>query len=725
MNVTPIAVTGIGCRFPGDAKDVEAFWAMIMNGVDAVADVPTERWLKERFHHPDKGKDYRTPQAQGGFLKDIDAFDPAFFGISPREASTLDPQQRILLEVAWEALEDAGYPLESIAGTRMGVFTGASSHDYYDIQDLDSLTTHSVTGWAMCMTSNRISYAFDLHGPSLTIDTACSSALVALHAAVTSIQRGESDGALVCAVNALLHPIHHVAFSRLSMLSPTSRCHAFDACGDGYVRSEGAGVVVLKPLDKALADGDHIYATILRTVVNSDGRNEGLTFPSVEGQIRLLRDAYEGLPVEKVHYIEAHGTGTPAGDPVETTAIGTVLGLPNRPLTVGSVKTNIGHLEAGAGMAGLIKACLVASKRKVPANLHFHDPNPNVPLEKYGLQIANSGSVLPEGEFLLGVNSFGFGGTNGHVVLSSPPETHQQPSQASSEPQLLCLSARSEGALKELVARYQQLDPSLGLRELSYTSLMRRSHHPYRTAVVAEQLADLEKAAVNPPVRQTPKVAFVYSGQGSQWLGMGRSFLSDPTFSAFVDECEPHYQKLAGWSLREAFQSDQTSIDQTSIVQPMIFALQAGLTRLLAAWGVEPEALIGHSVGEVASAWASGALDLGDAIQLVVNRGRSMDRDSSKGRMISVSASVGELELYLQPGVCIGAINAPSTVVLSGEHEVMEQVNQRLRHAGFDCNDVKVEYAFHSAQLDVIEEDLKAALKDLKPASRVANHTRP
>ena len=712
MEFTPIAVTGIGCRLPGDVHDAEALWKLLMDGIDAVTDIPSERWLKDRFHHPEKGRDFRTPQAQGGFLKEIDGFDPAFFGISPREASSLDPQQRILLEVAWEALEDAGYPLEKVAGTRMGVFTGASSHDYYDIQDLDSLTTHSVTGWAMCMTSNRLSYAFDLQGPSLTIDTACSSALVAVHAAVTSIQRGECESALVCAVNALLHPIHHVAFSRLSMLSPTSRCHAFDSCGDGYVRSEGAGVVVLKPLDKALADGDHIYATILRTVVNSDGRNEGLTFPSVEGQIRLLRDSYQGLPVEKVCYLEAHGTGTQAGDPVETTAIGTVLGHESRKLKVGSVKTNIGHLEAGAGMAGLIKTCLVASHRRIPANLHFENPNPSVPFQKFGLEIPTVPTDLPKEDFLLGVNSFGFGGTNGHVVLGSPPAPKAGlPAQPGH--QLICLSARSEGALKELVTRYQTLEEPLD--RIAYASLMRRTHHPYRTAVALEKLSDLENAVMHPAVRQTPRVAFVYSGQGSQWLGMGRNLLDDPTFSAFVDECEPHFQKSAGWSLRQAFLSDQTSIDQTAVVQPMIFALQAGLTRMLAAWGVQPEALIGHSVGEVASAWASGALELGDAIHLVVNRGRSMDRESSKGRMISVSASVGELELYLQPGVCVGAINAPNTVVLSGEHGAMDQVHQRLRHAGFDCNDVKVEYAFHSAQLDVIEDDLKTALKDLNP----------
>ncbi len=714
MEVTPIAVTGIGCRLPGNVNDVASFWKLMMDGVDAVSDIPPERWLKARFHHPDKGKDFRTPQAQGGFLSQIDGFDPAFFGISPREASSLDPQQRILLEVAWEALEDAGYPLEKVAGTRMGVFTGASSHDYYDIQDLDSLTTHSVTGWAMCMTSNRISYAFDLHGPSLTVDTACSSSLVAMHAAVTSIVRGESDTALVCAVNAMLHPIHHVAFSRLSMLSPTSRCHAFDQCGDGYVRSEGAGVVVLKPLDRALADGDHIYATILRTVVNSDGRNEGLTFPSVEGQIRLLKDSYRGLPVERVRYVEAHGTGTQAGDPVETTAIGTVLGRSDRPLKVGSVKTNIGHLEAGAGIAGVIKTCLIASKRWVPANLHFHDPNPSIPFQTLGLEIPTAGAPLPEGECLLGVNSFGFGGTNGHVVMTTPPVRTGQPSPPGDEPQMLFLSARSEGALRQLVKSYQAIEgPSL--RELSFSSLTRRTHHPYRTAVVAEQLSDLEKAVVHPAVRHAPRVAFVYNGQGSQWLGMGRTLLENPAFSAFVDECEPHYVRLAGWSLREAFLQDSTSIDKTAVVQPMLFALQAGLTRMLAAWGVEPEVVIGHSVGEVASAWASGALDLADAIHLVVHRGRLMDRESSKGRMISVSASADEVARFLQSGVGVGAVNAPGTVVLSGAHQAMEEVNQRLRDAGFDCTDVKVEYAFHSAQLDVIEGELKSALESLSP----------
>lgn len=714
MEFVPIAVTGIGCRLPGEVHDVESFWKLLMNGVDAVTDVPPERWLNARFHHPEKGRDYRTPQRQGGFLSRIDAFDPGFFGISPREASTLDPQQRMLLEVAWEALEDAGYPLESIAGTRMGVFTGASSHDYYDIQDLDSLTTHSVTGWAMCMTANRISYAFDLHGPSLMIDTACSSALVALHAAVTSLQTGESETALACAVNALLHPIHHVAFSRLSMLSPTSRCHAFDSTGDGYVRSEGAGVVVLKPLARALADGDHIYATILRTVVNSDGRNEGLTMPSVEGQTRLLQTAYRGLPVERVRYVESHGTGTAAGDPVESTALGTVLGHPGRKLWVGSVKTNIGHLEAGAGMAGLIKTCLVAARRQIPANLHFHNPNPQVPLERFGLGIPSSAQALPEGEFLLGVNSFGFGGTNGHVVLSSPPERQPRPQEAGAGPYLVALSARSEPALRQWAERVAGMQ-GVNLRQLSYTSLARRSHHPFRSAVVVDQLGEVAQAVPQPAVRQAPRVAFVYSGQGSQWLGMGRSLLEQPVFRAFVEECEPHFVEVAGWSLLQAFQSDSTSIDQTSVVQPMIFALQAGLTRMLRGWGVEPEMVIGHSVGEVAAAWASGSLSLAEAIHLVVNRGRLMDRESSRGRMISVSAPLEQVQPLLGDGVCVGAMNSPSTVVLSGEHEAVEQVARRLKQAGLEWADVKVEYAFHSAQLDGIEGELKAALLGLKP----------
>jgi len=715
MKPTPIAVTGIGCRLPGNVDDVKSFWKLLMDGVDAVADIPPERWLRERFHHPQRNRHFRTPQAQGGFLDKIDAFDPAFFGISPREASTIDPQQRLMLEVAWEALEDAGYPLSKVAGTRMGVFTGASSHDYYDIQDVDSLTTHSVTGWAMCMTSNRISYAFDLHGPSMTMDTACSSSLVALHAGVTSLQNGECDTALVCAVNALLHPIHHLAFSRLSMLSPTSRCHAFDRSGDGYVRSEGAGVVVLKPLDQALADGDHIYATILRTVVNSDGRNEGLTMPSIEGQTRLLREAYDGLPVEKVRYVEAHGTGTAAGDPVETTALGTVLGQPDRSLLIGSVKTNIGHLEAGAGMAGLIKTCLVASNRQVPANLHFEDPNPDVPFQEFGLQIPTETTKLPNDDFLLGVNSFGFGGTNGHVVIAPPPVRASQSDPAAGiTPNLLCLSARSEAALGELVERYRSLETG-SVRQIAFSALTRRTHHPFRTAVVAERLSDLEGAPSHPAARQTPRVAFVYSGQGSQWQAMGRTLLEDPTFSSFVDEAEPHFVKHLGWSLREAFLSDDTSTEKTAVVQPMIFALQAGLTRMLEAWGVEPEMVIGHSVGEVASAWASGALTLADAINLISHRSGLMDRESSRGRMLSISASAAQVQPFLRDGVCIGCINSPDTVVLSGSDEAVAEAQQALQQAGYDCSEVKVEYAFHSAQLDVIEEELLTSLVDIQP----------
>ncbi|HEY4000638.1 MAG TPA: beta-ketoacyl synthase N-terminal-like domain-containing protein, partial [Candidatus Xenobia bacterium] len=631
-------------------------------------------------------------------------FDAGFFGISPREATAMDPQQRILLEVAWEALEDAGYPLEQVSGTNMGVFTGISVHDYADLQDIDSLSTHSVSGWALCMASNRISYAFDFRGPSFSVDTACSSALVALHQACLAIDKGECDGALVCGSNSLYHPMHHIAFSRLSMLSPTSRCHAFDKSADGYVRSEGAGVVVLKPLQRAVADGDRIYAVLRRTAVNSDGRNEGLTVPNVEAQIRLLQTAYRDMPIEKVRYVEAHGTGTQVGDPVEARAIGEVLGRRDRPVLVGSVKTNIGHLEAGAGIAGLIKACLVAWKRQVPPNLHFHEPNPKIPFDDLGLVIPTQSHALPE-DSLLGVNSFGFGGTNGHAVLS----THPQPvaSRPSNQPYLICLSARSEAALQ---TRREHLQ-ALPAQAVAYTALARRSHLPYRMAFLSDDPA--------PPapqhVRHRPRIAFVYSGQGSQWVGMGRSLLADSHFAACIEACEPHFKKSAGWSLKAALHDDALRLEETRLAQPLIFAIQAGLTWMLRAWGIEAEAVIGHSVGEVAAAWASGHLSLADAIHLVVHRGRLMDCDASHGRMLAVAASPDKVAPYLSDGVGVAAINAPASVTLSGTIKAIDKIRQRLRDSGFDCTDVRVEYAFHSAQLDGLQGELLAALASLQP----------
>ncbi|MHB2015736.1 MAG: type I polyketide synthase [Candidatus Xenobia bacterium] len=710
-----IAVIGIGCRFPGEANTPDAYWKLMMDGVDAIQDVPEERWRHQRFYHPEKGREHRTPQRQGGFIR-LELFDGGFFGISPREAAAMDPQQRLMLEVAWEALEDAGLPLESVAGTPMGVYTGCAQPDYSEIQAIDSVTTHSISGWSHAMVANRVSYAFDLRGPSLNIDTACSSALVAVHHACQSLARGECTTALAGGVNAIINPLQTLAFSALSMLSPTSRCHAFDVSADGFVRSEGAGVVVLKPLERAVADGDRIYAVILSTAVNSDGRNEGLTVPSVDGQTRLLKEAYRNLPIERVAFVEAHGTGTQVGDPVEIQALGSVLGRPDRPLTIGSVKTNIGHLEAAAGAAGLIKACLVAWHGLIPRNLHFNTPNPGIPFDKYHVEIPTEPKPLPA-DALLGVNSFGFGGTNGHVVLRVAPRFEALVDRQA--PHLICLSARSEASLKRLQERVSELDAPV--HEVAAASVIGRTHHAYRMAVVAESLEDVRSAVPVSVVRQRPRIGFVYSGQGSQWVGMGRSLMGDPGFAGFVEECEPWFVRSAGWSLREALQKDDTEMDRTAIAQPLIFALQAGLTRMLRAWGVEPEVVVGHSVGEVAAAWASGSVSLKDAVHLVVNRGRVMERKSSRGRMLAVMASPEAVQPYLQEGVCVGAVNAPGSVTLSGASDAVAAVTQRLRQAGFDCTEVRVEYAFHSAQLDVVQPELLAALSDLSPGPCTTN----
>src|SRR3954452_8277399 len=433
----PIAIVGIGCRFPGGANDPVQFWHLLTAGVDAIGDVPEDRWHVRAFYDPDPGKPGKTYASQGGFISDIDVFDASFFGMSPREATRADPQQRILMEVAYEAIEDAGMAPERIAGTNSGVFVGIATLDYGGIQtsttERRSINAYTNLGLTLCIAANRLSYLFDLHGPSLSVDTACSSSLVATHLACQSIWSGECDMALTGGVNLILRPEGTIGFSRASMLAPDGRCKSFDARANGYVRSEGAGVIMLKPVSRAVADGDPIYAVVRGTAVNQDGRTTGISMPNVLAQEQMLREAYQqaGVAPEVVQYVEAHGTGTPVGDPIELRAIGNVLGSRRSAqdrCIVGSVKTNIGHLEAASGVAGLIKAALSLQHGQIPRNLHFEKPNPDIPFEALKLRVPRSLEQWPdtgEAPRLAAVNSFGFGGTNAHVILGEAPESSE------------------------------------------------------------------------------------------------------------------------------------------------------------------------------------------------------------------------------------------------------------------------------------------------------------
>ncbi len=517
----PIAVVGIGCRFPGRANDPEAFWRLLESGVDAVTEVPGDRWSVESFYDADESRPGKTYSRWGGFVEGIDRFDPHFFGISPREAARMDPQQRLLLEVAWEALEDGGLTLAQVSGSKAAVFTGISSFDYAVLEtsfrDRGGIDVYSNTGGSLSIAANRISYCFDLRGPSAAVDTACSSALVAVHLACESIWRDGCPLALAGGVNALLLPDWYVGFCRMGMLSPEGRCRAFDARAGGFVRSEGAGMVVLKPLARALTDGDRVYAVIRGTAVNQDGRTAGMTVPSQEGQEALIRQACRsaGVAPAQIQYVEAHGTGTPVGDPIEARALGRVLatGRPaEEPCLIGSVKTNIGHLEAGAGIASLIKAALALHHRRIPGNLHFERPNPEIDFDRLRLRVPTRCEPWPahRGAALAGVNAFGFGGTNAHIILQEAPcaaepqtrnpkfEIRNKSEIRNPKSWLIPLSARGPEALRAMAGALEEfLAHSLSdvsLRELAWNAALRRTHHDHRLAVVARSKPELAES---------------------------------------------------------------------------------------------------------------------------------------------------------------------------------------------------------------------------------------
>lgn len=751
----PVAIVGIGIRFPGGANDTRSFWKILQEGVDAITEIPSDRWSIRKFYDPEPGTPGKTNARWGGFVDAIDQFDAGFFGISPREAARMDPQQRLLLEVAWEALEDAGLPAERVCGTNTGVFIGLSSTDYMLIQQAstpETIDAHTNTGGAMSIAANRISYCLNLRGPSIALDTACSSSLVAVHEGCQSIWDGECPVALAGGVNVLIKPEPYVGFSRLSMLSPDGRCKAFDAAGNGFVRSEGAAVIVLKPLSEALAAGDKIYSLILSSACNQDGHTTGLTVPSESAQETLVREACAAAKIEPGHvqFVEAHGPGTLVGDPIEARALGRVLGE-NRdePCLLGSVKTNIGHLEPAAGIAGLVKVALALDHGEIPANLHFKNPNPSIPFDELKLRVPTKNEKWSKryGPALAGVNSFGFGGTNAHVVMQEyDPKHHGAPVSDAvrrttiDAPVLVPLSARGADSLRELAKRYHEFlhqgpGRDVTLADVCATTALRRSHHDHRLAIVAadrDELLDKLQAYADDEPRpgvvsgrfvegsQTPKVAFVCSGQGPQWWAMGRQLIeTEPVFRKVIEDCDAIVRKLGTWSLIEELSRDENAsrMHETSISQPAIFAIQVALARLWESWGIKPDAIVGHSVGEVAAAHLAGALGFEDAVRTIYHRGRCMDFANAQGKMLAVGLPAEQAVEYVtgrEDKISLAANNSPSSVTLSGDGATLEEVAAELAEKDVFHKFLRVQYAFHSPQMDPMQGELLESLKGLR-----------
>jgi acyl transferase domain-containing protein/SAM-dependent methyltransferase len=755
----PIAIVGIGCRFPGDANDPRAYWQILAGGKDVLTEVPPERWDLRTYYDSEPGKVGKTNVKFGGFIKDIDKFDANFFGISPREAARMDVQQRIILEVAFEALEDAGLPLETLSGQPVGVFLGMSSFDYALIQtgfrDRGAIDVYTNTGGALSIAANRISYCLNFKGPSAVLDTACSSALTAVHVACQSLWRKECTAALVGGIHILITPGPYIGFNKLNMLSADGRCKAFDAKANGFVRSEGAGMVVLKPLSQAVADGDRPYAVILSTALNQDGRTSGLTVPSQASQETLVRQALWQARVApaEVQFVEAHGTGTLVGDPIEARALGGALseGRPEGDcLAIGSVKTNVGHLEAAAGAAGLIKAALALRERIIPANLHFSEPNPDIDFAGLRLRVPTATEPWPDTHgkpALAGVNSFGFGGSNAHVLLREPPLTEEAVPETAEQdpgrPHLVPLSARSPEALKALAGKYAAfLRPGGGgedvsLADVCFSTRFRRTHHDHRMGVVArdreELIRQLEAFADGQPSPvvsdrvmpgQALRLAFVFCGQGPQWWAMGRQLLrEEPVFADMVRRCDDILASLgAPWSLWQELTADEAAsrMQETAISQPCIFAVQVGLAALWQSWGIKPDAIIGHSVGEVAAAYAAGALSLEDAIKTIYHRGRCMDLASAAGKMLAVGLSRADAE-EIAAGyggrVSLAAVNGPTSVTLSGDAAALDEIERVLVERNIFCRPLQVQYAFHSAQMDPVRDELLRSLEGIRPAA--------
>lgn len=741
----PIAVVGMSCRFPGGADSPAAYWELLRNGIDAISEVPRDRWNIDEYYDPDPEAAGKMYTRYGGFLRNVDQFDAAFFRISPREAASMDPQQRLLLEVCWEALEDAQVPADTLHGSATGVFIGVTTNDYAQLQMQDGgerrLDGYFFTGNPLNTIPGRVSYFLGLHGPSLAIDTACSSSLVSLHQACQSLRSGECDLALAGGVNLILSPATTVAVSRTRALAADGRTKTFDAAADGFVRSEGCGVVVLKKLSDALTAHDPVLAVIRSSAVNHDGASSGFTVPNGAAQQAVIRKALGKLAPEEVDYIETHGTGTALGDPIEVKALAAVFGKDRKQkLRIGSVKTNIGHTESAAGIAGVIKVILALQHGELPADLHFHSPNPLIPWAELPLEVASLPTLWPPSEKprIAGVSAFGASGINAHLLLEEAPEQTFEPASGRRSLHPLVLSAKSEPALKDLAARYaEQLaaDSSASVELVGAAAATGRSHLRHRLGIKAANNSDavqkLNAFAAGQKLREvysgttegssTPRVAFIFSGQGSQYRGMGQTlYNTEPTFREAVDRCSGIAAQFLEAPLLDVMYSPSTApsaIDLTAYSQPALFTIEYALASLLQSWGITPSAVMGHSVGEYAAACVAGVFSVEDGLKLTLERARLMQALPGEGSMAAVFASRQIVDHAIAPyatRLAVAAENGPGHTVISGERDALETVLASLASEGIESRRLTVSHAFHSQLIDPMLDEFETVAAGIK-----------
>ncbi|MEU5979719.1 type I polyketide synthase, partial [Streptomyces sp. NPDC047315] len=741
----PIAVVGVACRLP-EAATPEAFWRLLADGRSAVGRVPAGRW----------GQQPPEPEATwGAFLDEVDRFDAAFFGISPREARTMDPQQRLALELCWEALEDAGIVPDALRGSPAGVFVGAIWDDYARLlhrHGLPAIGAHTITGLHRSLIANRVSYSLGLNGPSLTVDAGQSSSLVAVHLAAESLRRGESEIALVGGVNLNLIPESAVSAARFGGLSPTGRCHTFDERADGYVRGEGGAMVVLKPLDRARADGDAVYCVIRGSAVNNDGGGASLTSPSGRAQAEVLRAAYRraGVAAQDVGYVELHGTGTRVGDPIEANALGAALGSDRpaeSPLLVGSVKTNVGHLEGAAGIAGFVKVVLSLAHRQIPPSLNFTRANPDIPLDELRLEVVREATPWPggAGPAIAGVSSFGMGGTNCHVVLAAEPHPHATETEGRDDGDGAAdvvrtvpwvLSGRTTAAVRDQADRLRTrllADPDLRPVDVGRTLATHRAAFEHRAAVTGDDRAALVGALAalaadepSPDVtvgRAVPGDAvFVFPGQGSQWVGMGMELYDAfPVFAEHLQACAVALERHVDWSLLSVLRGEPEapSLDRVDVVQPALFAVMVSLAGLWRSLGVVPTAVVGHSQGEIAAAYVAGGLSLEDAACVVALRSRALRGLAGRGAMAAVGMPAAEVARRIGDSgeVSVAAVNGPVSTVVAGGPDAVEAFLGVVGGEGVQVRRLPVDYASHSVQVAEIEQELMGALAGVEARS--------